>query len=184
MCEIMTEKPSRNCTTCKYGQFADCETLQGSVEYQTAIEKGSVTAFKFKKSFVCDFYKSRYIEYPIEVSEIEKNTELSAYDNVNIGKFVKIRPCGDEKTYLGLHLGGLPIDMIISHQSETKILDVRYHCNPAIFVFDLNKIVYGMESWWGIIKTEADLRAISNEDIENVWYVKALKSLDCQTNMN
>lgn len=60
---------------------------------------------------------------------------------------------------------------------DTKELKVSFHCNPAIFVFDLNKIIYGCESWWGVIKSEEDLNSISDCDIDNVWYVRALKTL-------
>jgi len=49
--------------------------------------------------------------------------------------------------------------------------------NPAMWVPDLNRVVMGWESWWGEIKSEEDLRQISDADIENVWYVKAIKAL-------
>lgn len=54
-------------------------------------------------------------------------------------------------------------------------IDIR--TNPAIWVPDQNRIVWGMGSWWGIIEKEEDLKKITNQDIENVWYVKALKAL-------
>lgn len=47
--------------------------------------------------------------------------------------------------------------------------------NPAIFVPELNKIVYGCESWWRKIKSIDDFKGISKEDIENTWYIKLLK---------
>jgi hypothetical protein len=49
--------------------------------------------------------------------------------------------------------------------------------NPAIFVFDLKKIVYGAESWWGMVESEDDLRDITDSTIDNVWYVKAMKEM-------
>ena len=42
---------------------------------------------------------------------------------------------------------------------------------------DLKRLVMGYESWWGIIESEEQLRQITNFDIENIWYVKALKAL-------
>ena len=44
--------------------------------------------------------------------------------------------------------------------------------NPAIFVPELGKIIFGMESWWGRIKSEEELKDITDGDIENVWHVK------------
>ena len=124
-----------------------------------------------------------YIQYPIEVSKIntENFTNKShSYQNSEIGKFVKIAPCAEEykgKTYLGLYLGELPIGPHITHNSDTKELCISTTKNPAIFVFDLNKIVYGMESFWEIIECEEQLKEITNEDIQNIWYMKALKGL-------
>lgn len=141
--------------------------------------------YEFKEEFICDNYKSMYIEYPLEVSEIIQNTDRGSGFNSEIGKFVKIAPCGEEyqgKTYLGLYLGELPIGFHISHNSETKELKVSFNINPAIFIFDLNKIIYGCESWWGIIENESDLKQITNTDIDNIWYVKALKKLSGEQN--
>ncbi|KJS85141.1 MAG: hypothetical protein JM58_09180 [Peptococcaceae bacterium BICA1-8] len=172
--------PERNCNKCKFGMFQECETLKNNKEYQNIPEGGisDTGRWGFKRNFICDKYKSIYIEYPIEVSKINHDTNKGGYRDREIGKFVSIRPCGKEyqdKTYLGLYLGDLPIGHHISHNPDTKELNVSFHDNPAIFVFDLNKIVYGCESWWGIIKNEADLRKITDIDIDNVWYVKALK---------
>jgi hypothetical protein len=94
-----------------------------------------------------------------------------------IGKFAKVRLCSSDKTYLGLFLGELPHDISVSYNEEAKTLNLGYMENPAIFVFDLNKIVYGAESWWSVIESERDMKDITDIDIENVWYVKALKAI-------
>ncbi len=127
----------------------------------------------------CEKYKSMYIEYPIEVNKI--NSEMRDYwkDN-DCGQLVKIRPCGKEygdKTYLGILLGDLPFTNYISYHEETKELNVSVSCNPAIFVPELKKIIFGMESWWGRIKNADELKEITNDDIDNVWYVKLLKEM-------
>lgn len=36
--------------------------------------------------------------------------------------------------------------------------------NPAIFVPELKKIVFGMESWWRILEKPEDLKGIAKED--------------------
>lgn len=178
------EEKKRNCHSCKHGMFKICNTLQNNEEYQNILKnvKGffDENEFKFKNNFICDDYKSRYIEYPIEVSKINCNNDKGGLHDSQIGKFVKIAPCGDEykgKTYLGIFLGDLPIGNHISYKEDTKELSVSFSTNPAIFVFEVNKIIFGCESWWGIIESEEDLKEITSEDIDNVWYVKALKTL-------
>ncbi len=178
----------KNCNSCKLGLFGNCDTLKKNEEYQeiwkkAEIEKrfsGTLEAHKFKNNFICEQYKSCYIEYPITVSKINTDSEIYTLGKDRIGKFAKIRPCGEEygsKTYLGLFLGELPIGIHITHNPETLELNASYSCNPAIFVFDLNKIVYGCESWWSVIENEGDLKQITDIDINNVWYVRALNAL-------
>ena len=50
--------------------------------------------------------------------------------------------------------------------------------NPAIWVPDLKKIVFGMESWWGVLRSRTISKQITDADIQNVWYVKALQALE------
>ena len=49
--------------------------------------------------------------------------------------------------------------------------------NPVIFIPDLMRVVLGIESWWVVIKKPKDLKKITDADIQNVWYAKALKSM-------
>lgn len=123
-----------------------------------------------------------FIEYPINVNKINvDNRKFSLYEP---GGFAKIRPCAEEygdKTYLGLFLGEIPNSAYVTYNTETEELNVGLHGNPAIFVFELNKIIYGYESWWSRIENEEDLKDITDADINNVWYVKALKSLSEQS---
>ncbi|MBZ9635615.1 hypothetical protein [Clostridium sp. FP1] len=180
----MENKNKRNCNTCKHGNiFGKCETLKNNEDYQAIIKDSKpfdTGKWRFKDNFICDNYKCRYIEYPLEVSKINKNTEQICLRDSEVGKFAKIAPCAKEhegKTYLGIYLGDLPIGNHISHNPTTKELNISFDTNPAIFVFDLNKIIYGCASWWSIIEKEEDLKDITNVDIENVWYIKALKSM-------
>ena len=98
-----------------------------------------------------------------------------------VGKFVSVRPCDPEcekKTYLGLLLGNIALTNCITYNKESRRLKVsRGMFNPAFFVFDLNKVIFGAGCWWGPIKTEEQLRQITDADIQDVWYVKALKQL-------
>lgn len=116
------------------------------------------------------------IEFPVEVSKIESRGGI-ARGSKEVGSWVSIRPCSDDKTYLGVYLGDMTADFFHSYNIKTKVLSVIPHGNPAIYVPDLKRVVWGCESWWGIIDTPEKLRKITNSDIENVWYVKALKEL-------
>lgn len=93
------------------------------------------------------------------------------------GHLVKIRPCGEEyenKTYLGILLGNLPLDFVVSYSEEDEILTVSSFQNPGIYVPALKKIIFGAESFWGRISTEDELKDITDSDIENVWYIKEI----------
>ncbi len=123
------------------------------------------------------------IKFPIEITGIDfrdgKPTDPLFH---NIGDLVSVRPCGEEykgKTYFGILLGDFPLGMRGTYNPESKKLTVGPSMmNPAIFVPDLKKIIYGCGSWWAVIESEDELRKITDEDIENTWYVKLLKSME------
>ena len=98
------------------------------------------------------------------------------------GKFVSIQPCEDnpdKKTYLGLFIGEVPMSWSWKLNEDTKTIEVTHKplgWMPAIYVFDLNKVVFGYQSWWGVIESEEQLRQITDADIQDIWYVKALKA--------
>lgn len=174
----MEENKVRHCcNTCKNGFLSQCKILKSQPEYEKYESNGEIEWFRFKENFICPEYSSRYIQYPIQVTRINYDERMNL-NEPDIGRFVRIKPCGEEyedKTYLGLFLGDLPIDIRVRHNSSSGELSVGFRENPAIFVFALNKIIYGMESWWGIIESEDDLKEITQDVIEGQWYVKALK---------
>ena len=130
-------------------------------------------------------FKPERIKFPIIVQQIEFDDIppiANGWRDQDVGKFVAIRPvksiCPNEKTYLGLLIGEVPISPNTRYTPTTGCLTFsRGHGNPAIFVFDLNRVVLGCESWWGLIKSENDLREITDTDINDTWYVKALRNL-------
>lgn len=129
----------------------------------------------------CECYKNRYIEYPIQVNAIETE-KLEGMMMYVSGSLVRIKPCAEEykgKTYLGLYLGHLPLKNTISYDEEKQVLKVGAVHNPAIYVFSLKKIIFGAESWWCKINSPEDMKEISEEEINNTWYVKLLKTM-CQ----
>lgn len=122
------------------------------------------------------------IRYPIEVSAV-KISSLKRSDK-EIGSWVSVRPCAEEyanKTFLGIYLGDLLSSGCESYNIQTKEISVLLNTNPAIYVPDLKKVIWGMESWWGIIDSPEKMRRITDADIENAWYVRAMKDLSSVT---
>jgi hypothetical protein len=92
-------------------------------------------------------------------------------------KYVAIRPVGDEKTYIGILIGEVTLSVGGLYYIEEKEIYISHTLNPVIFIPDLMKVVFGIESWWCVISTSDDLKQITDADIQNVWYLKALKSI-------
>ena len=133
------------------------------------------------------------LKFPIEISGLDwnvsigvKKTALFSRGEAPPGSFVAIQSCKEshgDKTYLGLLIGYVPTDVFAQHDPVTKRLRINVlGDNPAIFVFDLGEVVLGCESWWGPIENEEHLKQITKSDIENVWYMKALRQLLAQDN--
>jgi len=116
---------------------------------------------------------------PLTVNEVRVRGTAERTD-AKVGSWVAVRPCdapSENKTFLGIYLGDLPTGPMVNHAPKSGTLFIDIKTNPAIWVPDQNRIVWGMGSWWGIIESANDLKKITNQDIENIWYVKALKSL-------
>jgi hypothetical protein len=93
------------------------------------------------------------------------------------GIFVRVRPCAEQhggKTFLGIYIGDLSAR---GYGDDGKLKEKPYMHNPCIWVPNLKEYIFGFESWWGEIKSEDDLKQITDADIDNVWYVRALKAL-------
>jgi len=132
-----------------------------------------------------DMFPVREIEYPLQINGIAWDDRVPpVWENrmTEPGKWVKVRPCDKEyegKTYLGVMLGAMALSMTARQNPETGILHLSHgRHNPAMYVPDLKKVIFGMGSWWGAVESPEDLKSISDADIENVWYVRALKELD------
>lgn len=126
------------------------------------------------------------IQYPLELSGIDIRDEpflrpIKSY-------FVDIRPVDDKKTYLGFYIGDLATSISLNYNKKSKVFQIgKGMYNPAIYVFELKRIVMGYESWWGKCKDQEKakldfilgnpIEQISDADIQNVPYVKALQYL-------
>jgi len=115
-------------------------------------------------------------KFPMEVSKISIRGNSSRRE---AGTLVRVRPLSDQKTYLGIHLGDLYREVMLARGSKSKELMVTIRANPAIWVPDLEKVIWGDSSWWAKIETKEDAEKIITEEmIQNAWYVKALKRLE------
>lgn len=130
----------------------------------------------------CPHFKSKFIEYPITVNKIEID-DFDFNDSMrrqDVGKLVKIRPCGakyNNKTYLGIFLGYLPMHPYVTWDESNNILHIKPMHNPAIFIPETQEVIFGAESWWGIVENEDEITDISDETINNQWYVKLLRGI-------
>jgi hypothetical protein len=128
------------------------------------------------------------ITFPIQVKAIllgrEDVLRPSLLMSQEAGDFVAVRPCAEEHkgtTFLGLMLGEVSMSKNVKYDPKTEALTfTNSGYNPAMLVPDLKAVIYGCESWWSLIKTPEDLKKITDQDINNVWYVKALKHLQEQ----
>lgn len=164
----------KKCKRCVNRVLAD-ETFKMECKYkmpQYPVEGGSE----------CKHFESKFIEYPITVTNVENyfNNELADLYGHKCGVLVRIRPCGEEykdKTYLGILLGEFPIGAYTLFYKNTGVLEIWPRRNPAIFVPGLRKIIYGNESWWQEIEKPEVLTDITSEEISNLWYVKLLREM-------
>lgn len=143
-------------------------------------EDDKVTKTNESRCEACEKYKSRYIEYPITVNDIE--VKPTKYDSrcCKTGDLVAVRPCEEKyekKTYLGFYLGDLPKTILTTFNSKDGILNIDTMRNPAMFVPELGEIIWGCESWWHEVKSENELRGITDKDINETWYVKLAHQL-------
>lgn len=136
-------------------------------------------------------HKERPNPFPLTINSIgvapeRKVIEPGLFHRKDIGKPVAIRPCAKEygeKTYLGVYLGEIATSFSASiaknpEDENDKALAIGFagH-NPAIFVFELGKVIFGYESWWKIITRPEDLSEITDADINSQWYVQLFKEM-------
>ena len=168
----MKEEKKKKIDMCK---FSHMHFNGGYSCTQARREGGETTPTDEAKCETCEKYKSRYIEYPLTIDNIDVQPINTDSLNAKTGDFVAVRPCGEEyggKTYFGIFIGDLPIQSMVSFNEESRTLRVSTLGNPAMLVPQLNKIIYGCGSWWHKIKSDKDLKAITDGDINDTWYVQ------------
>ena len=126
------------------------------------------------------YISDKDIKYPLEISKVNTYGRLGFNDGHGIdhGSLVAVRPVNSEKTYLGVYLGEIPIRVSHAFDPKTKELNFYIGSNPAICIPDLGcRVVMGAGSWWRELKSKDQLKDITDADIQNVWYVKALTQI-------
>lgn len=161
-------------TTCKYS-FPDIipDKEKGITLRNFCAKDNEKRYITEQECLKCNCYSNKYIEYPITINKIETR-ETNPPDS-NCGKLVKIAPCAEEyqdKTFLGLYLGKFPIAPIISHDNNSGTLYITPMENPAIYVPELQKVIFGAESWWSFINPEDGLK----EFPENKDFINSIKN--------
>lgn len=122
----------------------------------------------------CKLFKSRYIEYPLTINGLDIKQPKAYHISFQP---VRVRLCGDNKTYFGILLGDLPYLTNAAHDERSGILSINTTNNPCILIPEQKQIVFGAGSWWSKIEPDEDISDITDLDIENTWYVKLLKEM-------
>jgi hypothetical protein len=73
--------------------------------------------------------------------------------------------------------GGVNLPLTINSIRFVQPMKQSKDFKVGTYVPDLDRVVWGYESWWGVIKGPEELKEITDEDIQNVWYVKAMKQM-------
>ena len=151
--------------TVKYDHFHKYSDKEGNINF----EKVLLTVL----AKIQNRAKVKEIETSEDTKLIRKGFSLKQ------GSLVKVRPCGDEykdKTYLGFYLGDMATGFSGKFKEDKLIIEHSGY-DPAIFIPEVGKIVFGYESWWGEVKSEEELKDITDDDISNVWYVKIMRAM-------
>lgn len=154
-------------------------------QYTTIVQK--INNPKKEAYFSMDFITSGFKMY--RINAIFSPLRVEKYTAENVKVCIREVPitlkdsyetCAEKykgKTFLGLYLGELPWCIHVSHNEEDNKLHIDTANNPAIYVFELQKIIYGFESYWNIIENPKQFVDITQEMIESQWYVRLLKAI-------
>jgi hypothetical protein len=117
------------------------------------------------------------IKLTLEMSELTEVLHPRRKPFEEGGKFlVSVKPCKEDKSFIGIYLGDVPRSTVMSIEGDKIQVEFSQY-NPAIYVPELKKVVYGYESWWHEIDSVDEFKKITKEDIENTWYVKLLRAM-------
>lgn len=168
----MTENINSDCV------YAKPSTDLSKFELICAQEPDNPNKLTPARCNACQNYKSMHIQFPISIANIVTGSCEPDSLGHKPGALVAVRPADDTKTYLGIYVGDLPIFISSSYNRSDKSLNITPAKNPAMFVFALNKLVFGAESWWHEIDSPEELKDITDNDINGQFYVQYLKQFN------
>lgn len=108
------------------------------------------------------------IDFPRTINGLDFK-DLQYNNDKNIGRIVSVKYKGEN--YKGVYLGELPWLNVARLDTESK-LTIEPMYNPAIYVEDLKRIVFGYESFWSFEDIE-----ITDDIIKDQWYMKAVDNV-------
>lgn len=189
--EKITEKNNDAMVTVKCSDGSNYNAILSIYEWKYLVESKKAQGISISTVWITEKFnrekheleekRSKFlkrIKYPIMVKKIE-NKKID-YFKFKGSPLCVIRPCGKEyvnKSFIGIYLGELPISITTTYNQETKKLTNDTMPNPAIYVPELEKIIFGCESWWERIESMEDFKSITDENINNTWYMKLLEQL-------
>lgn len=103
----------------------------------------------------------RKMKWKVSLQSLNLNKDVvlkndSVIDQTGCGTPVRISPCGDEykgKTYDGILLGDIALSFGATISNKKLTVEHSFY-NPAIYVPELKKVIFGCESWWSRVKEE------------------------------
>ena len=127
----------------------------------------------------CDAIELNGLPFPLAVENVlVEQPEIGDVSGTRIGSIVVVRPCDpafEDKTYLGILVGEMPLHIALQYDADAKEL-IAYSAwsNPMIVIPSESAIVYGYESWWKAVGSEDDLKDITDDEILSQPYMVAL----------
>jgi uncharacterized cupin superfamily protein len=169
-------------------ELAELHQKKNELEVRIAeIYAASVNAPAEEK--VCDNWMAemlgrpvKELAFPLSISGITHGKRsVIDHSRKNVGEFVAVRPVDkalEGKTFLGVYIGDIALEVGSFVNSNTGVMELQHFMhNPAIWVPDLKRVIFGCGSWWGVLKSPDDLKQITSADINDIWYVKAMHAL-------
>lgn len=147
------------CHNCK---FCVIRTFGKSIVHHCAYNNDPDRIFlpitTVKKCSECKRFKSRYLEFPINVRSIDHSeTDNLEYRDTHLfspsyGKGFKVKlhlvEEGSKKEYTGHFVADCPTTIYIRYNKKNGKLILSPSTNPAFWVPKLNRLVFGYECWW------------------------------------
>lgn len=116
-----------------------------------------------------------------KIKSVKYDDNLALYSLYKGNSIVEVKPCDkkkyEDKNYIGIYLGDFPQTVSGETNKDGEFVIKPTHNNPLIYIPETNSVVFGSGSWWRKIEKIEDFKGISDEEIQNTWYVQLMKEL-------